>query len=282
MIYSIYADETLFLNTVINYFLFLSSLRLAHMPIRRRRALAAALLASLYALGALVPSLRLCYIFPLKCLFALLFAYLAAGRSRRVFLVWALFLAFSLLFGGAVTALTLLLHAATPLSFSGMVFLPASLRAAAVLSCGIYYFVALFFRTLLPVRSREIRPCEIVLNHKSVTFPLLSDTGAGVYDPASGLAIPIVSPSAVRPLFSEADFFLITSLSPPDAVVALKRNSVSFGLLPVTTAAKSALLLTFRADAVTVGNRTARGIPVAVASGELAPDGDFSGVIAPQ
>ena len=281
MVYTVYADETLFLNTIINYFLFLSSLRLARLPIRRARVLLSAFLASLYALLALLPALAFFYILPFKLLFALLFSLLAAGSGRRRLLVWALFLAFSLLYGGVVTAFTLVWHASMPLHYSGTVFVPASLRTAAVFSAGIYYFVALFFKNLLPARKSEVVSYEIALNGKSVSLQLLSDTGSALFDPVSGLSVPIVSKKALEPLFSPADFLLLSALSPTEAVTALHSSGAFFGLLPVTTASESALLLTFRADRLTRGGHSIPGALVAVAETDFAPGCGFAGVIAP-
>lgn len=281
MVYSLYADETVFLNTVINYFLYLASFRLLHLPLSRFRLWSAAFLSSLYALFALLPSLAPFYIAPAKLFFALLFSLIAYGFHRRVFSLWALFIALSLLFGGAVTALSLLYHASSPIGYSGVVFVPASLRAAAAIAAGVYFLASLLFQRLLSARGREICLCEVFYGGRHVSFPLLFDTGAGVYDPANGLAVPVVSREVLRPLFTEADFLLLSSLPPTDAVMALEKSGVPFGLLPVTTAAGSALLLTFRAERLTFGGQAEKRALVAFSEREFPPDGGFSGVIAP-
>ena len=279
MTYFIYADDTLFLNTVINYFLLLAALLLTRLPFRRIRVLLSAFLSSLYSLFALLPAYAPLYILPLRFAFAFLFVFLATGFHKRTIRAGVLFILLSLLFGGIVSALTLLSHSSSFLTLSHGVYLPATLRTAAVISALLYYVILRFFRLLLPPTEAAIR--QITLQNGSSEFPLslLVDTGSQLYDPIRNNPIPVVEKASLRGYFSESEYQILISHSPVEALALLSQSSHRFSLLPITTASGSMLLLTFRSYLKQGKNPRFSPSTIALSEGTISPGEGIDGVI---
>ncbi len=279
MTYTLYADEVLLLNTVIHYFLMLSSLLLARAEVRRFRILLSALLASVYSLFALLPSLGAFYILPVRILFLLLFSAVAAGIRRKTLRVAALFLFLTLLFGGAVLAFASLSEGRSPLYLARGTYVPVSLRAAAVLSSLLWYLVARLFRGVVPTKAGATRDAVVTLRGKSARLKLLIDTGSALRDPHSNRLTPIVDLAALSPVFSPEEERILREEPPDRAMLALRQAGISFRLFPVRTAAGEEMLLGFSADRVTLDGREKKGAAVALARKGFLPAEGFDGII---
>ena len=279
MTYTIYVDDTLFLNTVINYFLLLASLLLSRLSFRRIRVLAAAFTASLYSFFALLPSMAPLYIWPLRFLFALLFSLLAVGSHKRTLRAGILFIFLSFLFGGMVSAMTWLTHSSSFLTLSRGVYLPGTLRSAAVISAVLYYIILRFFRLLFPPKEAAIRNVTLANQHEEFSLALLLDTGSHLYDPIRNLPIPIVEKQALKHYFTQEEYSLLSTHHPAEVVTLLSDSPHHFGLLPITTAGGNQLLLTFRTNLRMEETASFHSATVALMEANMSSDNDFDGII---
>lgn len=279
MTYTLYADEVLLLNTVIHYFLMLSALLLARNEIRRWRILLSAVLASVYSLFALLPSLGFLYLIPMRILFLFFFSAVAAGINRRTVRTAALFLLLTLLFGGAVLSMAALTEGASPLFYARGAYVPVSLRAAAALSSLIWYLAARLFREVVPRRGGITHDAVIALRGKEARLKLLRDTGSSLRDPVHNRPTPVVDLKALSPVFSREEEQILREEPPDRAILALKGSGIAFRLFPVRTAAGEDLLLGFSADRVTLDGKVKKGLCVCLAKKGFLPAEGFDGVI---
>lgn len=279
MTYFIYADDTLFLNTVINYFLLLGTLLLTRLPVRRLRILLSAFLSSLYSLFALLPTYALFYILPLRFAFAFLFVFLATGFQKRAVRAGFLFIFLSLLFGGIISAMTWISHSSSFLTLSHGVYLPSTLRVAAVISALLYYVILRFFKLLLPPTEAAIRQITLQNGSSKFSLSLLVDTGSQLYDPIRNTPIPVVEKSSLRGYFTETEYQILISHSPVEALSLLSPSPHHFGLLPITTASGSILLLTFRSFLQQGEESRFSPSTIALSEGTISPREGIDGVI---
>jgi len=278
MEYSLYADEVVFLNTLINYFLLLSSLVLGRCPIRRLWVLLGAFLSAIYALFALFPSLSFLYFLPCKLLAALLAGMIACRFQVQYLRVGFFFVLTSLLFGGLITALVYLTHSASPLFISSGLYVPASLRWAAVLSSLLYYLILRLFTFALPKRQ-EVILCVFSPDGRVVKFRLFPDSGSGLMDPFRNRPCPVLSLEKLRFFFTDTEYSVLSSLPPEEALPVLKGSPRRFGLLPIQTAGGQALLLTFHMEKVILDKEPISDYLLALSVKGFSPQSGYDGII---
>lgn len=279
MSYTIYVDDTLFLNCTINYFLLLSSQLLSGIPFRRYRILLSSLFASLYSLFALLPALSSFYIIPFRFAAALLFSFFATGFCKRALRSGVLFILLSFLFGGMVSAFTWITHSSSILTLSRGVYLPSTLRVATVISVLLYYIILRFFKHLLPLQGAKTM--QITLQNEKGDYPLslLLDSGSRLYDVSRNTPIPVVAKESLKQYFTEEEYLIITSCLPVEAFQKLTGSPHHFGLIPIITAGGNQLLLTFRSRVRYEYGESFSPTLVAISEGSISPADGFDGVI---
>lgn len=246
----LYAD-TLFLS---NFVLNLLALSLAgavmHLPVRRSRLFLAAALGGAYAVAAILFSMPGSLHVLISILISALLVLVTYGKSGRLSLFFrtlALFYFSSLLLGGAIDALFALVEK----TLGAQVRSPFR-SADAVLALGFlaYLFLRFLSRLLGGGELPHSVSVRIEQDGRSVTLPLLVDSGCSLHDPLTGKGAILVSVSALR------------SVLPHDVLSSAERAAVSMPqerrsalrcrLLPMQGAGGEKLLLAFRPDEVSL------------------------------
>ena len=186
---------------------------------------------------------------------------------RRLF---AAFFAVSAAFAGAI-------YAAASLAGRQLrpgLYIPVSLRMLLLSFALCYASVSLLFRHVGRRAERRLHALEITHCGRTVSVRALADSGNELVEPLSGCRVAVVGASALAPLFDDPAF-----LTEPDLLAALKRGGTRFRLLPcMGVAARSALLLCFRPDAILVDGIPRTDLMVAVSPNQLSPDGEYQAI----
>lgn len=246
----LYAD-TLFLSNFVMNFLALSLTGgVMHIKYKKGRLLLSSLLGGIYAVLAVI------FAFPgglhitvgiLLSALLVLIAFGSTGGGAGLYLrAFALFYFSSVLLGGGVEALFSLLEEALGMRTD------AFLRPAdAILIIGfLAYFVlrgiSKFLGGGLP-HSVEVR---ITYGERSVSLPLLVDSGCSLSDPISGKGAILVSSSALRTVLPSA----VIAAAEGKRITMPKEHSHAgrCRLLPMKSVGGERLLLAFRPDRVTL------------------------------
>ena len=121
----IYIDSLFFLNLGVDYLLCLASARICGLYLRRRRYVLAALLGAAYSVAVYLPGLGFLASWPGKLAAAALMSLVAYGREKRPMRCYAVFLAVSAAFGGALWAMSISAGAGGSAPMPLAVFVPA-------------------------------------------------------------------------------------------------------------------------------------------------------------
>lgn len=260
----IYLDVLFFLNFLTDYLLCLCSGRLCGLTLKRKRYLLAALFGAVYALVAAMPRS-----FPLtrpiwKLAAGLVMAWIAFGGEARPLRGILTLLAVSAALGGAVYALTLT-NGNTP---------RISLRMLLVSFFLCYAFLRLLSRFRSRWDSQRKAHVRLSLADRESSFSALVDSGNSLSDPGTGLNVLVVSPLALRPVFT-CYAPLVEELSPVDLVEVSEKIPPLAGrlhLLPFRTLSGEGLLPVFRPDALWIDGTEQTDLLVAI-SPEARGDG---------
>lgn len=186
----VYADLTFLLNGGLNCLVLCCTMRLSGLPVRWIRVLAASALGGAYAVLAAIPIYGFLTAFLAKCMVSLLMASIAFGRGDFFFRRYLLFLAASCTLSGAsIGAAAILRRTESP----WVVLLVSGVFCAFVLA-------VVFHRSADPRQTAQILEATITCGEKSVTIPLLHDTGNTLRDPESGQTVCVVWKEALDPL----------------------------------------------------------------------------------
>jgi stage II sporulation protein GA (sporulation sigma-E factor processing peptidase) len=265
----IYADSLFALSVFTDYLLCLVTARFCSLRLRRGRYFAAAVLGGVYAVAVFLPGCAWMAHPLVELCAAGLMGLVAFGGEEKLFRCIAAFLAVSASFGGAAWAVALR-QGSRP---------APDIKMLIAVFLGSYALLTLLSLTRHR-RAREHRAAvTLTLSGRETAFTALEDSGNCLRDPATGSAVLLASPAALRPLFPGRAALLDTE----DPVELLTRAAEDeslrgrFRLLSCTGVAGPALLAAFRPDAVTVDGKTRDDLLVAV-SGAAVGDG-FKGVV---
>ena len=242
----VYADLTFLLNAVLNYLVLCCTAGLTGLPVRRLRPLAAASLGGLYAVLAAVPAGAFLAALPGKCAVSLLMVSIALGRERYFLRRYLLFLAASCTLSGAcVGSAAILRRTDSP----WVVFLVSALFCAFVLA-------VVFRRCADPGQAAEVLTATITCGERSVTVPLLRDTGNTLRDPDTGQVVCVVWERALEPLGKQR-----------------------YRKLPFQSLGQEAgELACFTCQSVTIGGEVWRDYPIGVSPHPLSAAGGYVGL----
>ena len=247
----LYADTLFLSNFVMNLLALSLSGAVMHLKYKRGRVLLASALGGIYAVLAVVlafPGFLHITVGVLLSALLVLISFGKAGRGGALFIrTFALFYFSSVLLGGGIEALFSLLEESFDVHQSGIVR-----PADAVLAIGFFAYFLLRFIThflgggALP-HSVTVR---ISYADRSVTLPLLVDSGCKLTDPITGRGGILVSASALRNVF------------PAEVLASAEKGGASLPtahhiagrcrLFPVVGVGGARLLLAFRADGVSL------------------------------
>lgn len=202
----IYVDILVFLNTVVNYFLILSTAAIAGREKRTGRILAAAFLGGIYALILLVPQLS----GPVLTITRIAAA-MVMTRVAFPFLSWRAFLfqcgllyLSGFLFGGLMVAIWFLAAPPNMIYANGVVYfhIPALVLVGCVLVC--YGLVWLFTHGRHPREQMQaIAQVQITWNGKEVSLMGMVDTGNHLTDPFSGKPVVLCRYQSVKEILPD-------------------------------------------------------------------------------
>lgn len=193
----IYIDRLFALNLILDYLLVLCSARLCGIRLRRGRYLLSALLGAFYAALSLLPELRFLSSAAVKLCAGALMALIAFGGEDKLWRCCLVFFAVSVLFGGAVWAISMQNGGR---SGSGL-YIPVSMPVL-VISFGLIYAVLSFvFRRSVKTADVCISQAHIEFMGRSIELRCLHDSGNSLFDPVSGSSVLIAPADALSPLF---------------------------------------------------------------------------------
>lgn len=255
----VYADSVFFLNTLMDYLLFLSTARLAGIPLRRWRYLAAALLGGVYAMACFFPHLGFLTQTPVKAAVGILLALISFGGEDRLLRLTVLLFAVSCAMAGCVLGLGLLSGGAVP-SANGIFYTDVSLRVLLIAATAAYLTLTVVFRAAAAhgVEGKLLQ-AELSLNGRTATFTALHDTGNSLRDPLSGEGVLVLSCGTIDALLPKEVHRLLTPdalRAPADILVPLRAAAPELAprLLPYQAVGiGSALLLAVRTDYIKIG-----------------------------
>lgn len=266
----VYADSVFFLNTLMDYLLFLSTARLAGIPLRRWRYGLAALLGGVYAVVCFLPQMCFLTQTPVKAAVGILLALISFGGEERLLRLTVLLFAVSCAMAGCVLGLGLLSGGAVP-SSNGIFYTDVSPRVLLIAATAAYLTMTVVFRASAAhgVAGKLLR-AELSLNGRTMAFTALHDTGNSLRDPVSGEGVLVLSCGMADGLFPKEVRPLLTAEAlgdPAGILMALRTAAPELAprLLPYQAVGTgSALLLAVRTDYIKIGGTVYPGAMAAL------------------
>lgn len=280
---TLYLDEVLALNTLINWGLLRMALTLTGQSVPAWRTWAAALLGGIYAMAAVVPSLSFLGSLPGLAAAFLAMAMLAFGLEDRALSSALWYLIVQLGFGGLVFAAAQLLRVPAFL-LGGRVYYPVSPRLLGMLLGGGMLLSRLLLRRFLRHGPGELETLELQLGPRRVVCAALVDTGNSLLDPLTGAAVPVVQGELAGRLLPDLPLDAAALSDPPELLRRLAGHAAEtrFRLLPYrAVGAAAGLLLGLRCDRVLRNGRPA-GTLVALSPTALSDGGIYKALVPPQ
>lgn len=274
----LYADTLFLSNFVMNLLALSLTGTVMHIKYKKGKLLLASSLGGVYAVLAVIlgfPGALHITVGILLSALLILIAFGGAGGKKLFLRSFALFYFSSVLLGGGIEALFSLLESAFGMRSHG-VFRPADV----VLVIGFlsYFLLRVVSRFLdgggLP-NSVNVR---IAYEERSVTLPLLTDSGCRLTDPISGKGAILVCASALRGVLPAE----LLSSAEGKRIAMPKKHSLASKcrLLPMVSVGGEQLLLAFRPDAVTlVQDGGTLDVWVALYTGDAARFGGCRGLL---
>lgn len=241
--------DTLFLSNFVMNFLALSLTGwITHVACKKSRLFLSAFLGGVYAALAVLCSFPGALHVTVGLLLSALLVLIAFGKSRHLGLflrTFAVFYFSSLLLGGGIEALFSLLEESLGMR-SNFIFRPAD----AVLALGFAVYFILRFLTRFLSAGGLPRSVNVSISHggRSVSLPLLVDSGCFLSDPVTGKGALLVSLSALRTVLPREVIEAAEgrNVRMPESFSLARRSR----LLPMKGAGGERLLLAFRPDEV--------------------------------
>ena len=277
---TLYLDEVLVLNTLINWGLLRLALTLTGQPVPRWRAWAAALLGGVYAMAAVVPSLAVLSSLPGQLTVFLAMSMIAFGLEDTALRSALWYLGVQLGFGGLVFAAALLLR--LPAFFlGGRLYYPVSPQLLGILLGGGLLLARLLLHRCFRHGPRELETLELRLGPRRAVCAALVDTGNSLCDPLTGAAVPVVQWELADRLLPELGLSTEALSDPPVLLSRLSGSEAAarLRLLPYQTVGEaSGLLLALRCDRV-LRNGQPAGALVALSPTPLSDGGVYKALV---
>lgn len=271
----IYIDSVFLLNTVMDYLLCLLAARLAGIPLRRGRYLAAALAGGLYAVAIFLPGCAFLSALPVKVSAGILMALIAYGGEQQLLRLTLLLFALSCGMAGGVLALGLLANTAVPM-VNGVFYTDINGKVLWITAAAAYALLTLVFRASAKHGVHgELLSVRVSILGNVAAFTALWDNGNSLRDPADGSPVLVLAPSVLRGCLPNRIRVQLTAeklQSPVEGMELLVREAPELHprLLPYhAVGTASGLLLGIRTDWVEIGNERCQGGIAALSPTEL-------------
>lgn len=277
---TIYVDELVLINLVINYILLLITAKICAAPTKRLRLLAAAAIGALYAVAVVMPFGTFLTNPFVKLTVGVLMVLSAFGGQNRIIRLSLVFIAISAAFGGAVTAVALMGGG----SLYGLLT-PVSLRVLLLTFAVSYLVLVLVFKRA--ARSKSGGVVKLTLKHagREVDLMALRDTGNALVDPLTGHPVIVAGVGDIRELFPQAIRKIIADFKVEDAAgvieaLAEKDKSIRFRLVPYSAVGvPGGMLLAFRPDEIIINGEKKTGMLLALSPNSVSDSGTYSALL---
>ena len=234
----VYLDSVFLFNALLDYLLFLSTARLAGIPLRRRRYLLCGVLGGLYAAAVFLPGGGFLTETLVKAGVGLLLALIAFGRETHFLRLTLLTVAIACALAGTVLALGLLAGQHIP-NARGIFYTNVNGKTLLLSASGVYLLLTVIFRAAAAHGIRgECLPVTVCLLGQTVALTALLDTGNSLRDTAGE---PVLTAELSRfPQLAAA----IQHRPPAETLPMLRQRFPKLRpqLLPMRTAAGGGLL----------------------------------------
>ena len=259
----VYLDSVFLFNALLDYLLFLSTARLAGIPLRRRRYLLSGVLGGLYAAAVFLPGGGFLTETLVKAGVGLLLALIAFGRETHFLRLTLLTVAIAC--AGTVLALGLLAGQHIP-NARGIFYTNVNGKTLLLSASGVYLLLTVIFRTAAAHGIRgECLPVTVCLLGQTVALTALLDTGNSLRDTAGE---PVLTAELSR--FPQLAA-VIQHRSSAEALPILRQRFPKLRpqLLPVRTAAGGGLLVSVSSDWTEIGGVRYPNLRIALTDTEL-------------
>ena len=249
----VYLDSVFLFNALLDYLLFVSTARLAGIPLRRRRYLLCGVLGGLYAAAVFLPG------------GGLLLALIAFGRETHFLRLTLLTVAIACALAGTVLALGLLAGQHIP-NARGIFYTNVNGKTLLLSASGVYLLLTVIFRAAAAHGIRgECLPVTVCLLGQTVALTALLDTGNSLRDTAGE---PVLTAELSR--FPQLAA-VIQHRSPAEALPILRQRFPKLRpqLLPMRTAAGGGLLVSVSSDWTEIGGVCYPNLRIALTDTEL-------------
>ena len=251
----VYLDSVFLFNALLDYLLFLSTARLAGIPLRRRRYLLCGVLGGLYAAAVFLPGGGFLTETLVKAGVGLLLALIAFGRETHFLRLTLLTVAIACALAGTVLALGLLAGQHIP-NARGIFYTNVNGKTLLLSASGVYLLLTVIFRAAAAHGIRgECLPVTVCLLGQTVALTALLDTGNSLRDTAGE---PVLTAELSR--FPQLAA-VIQHRSPAEALPLLRQR--------FPTAAGGGLLVSVSSDWTEIGGVCYPNLRIALTDTEL-------------
>ena len=279
---TVYADVLVALNTLLTYIIIIGSRVLCGMPSNKWRVAIASFFGGLSSLVIFYDGASVAFSAIYKIITASVIILVAfVPHSIKVFFKgFFAFLGISLLFGGAVYCIEIMLKPHNVIYTNGTVYFDMSISylVGCVLSV---YGVFLIGDYLIKKQSARQGKCllEITYNHKVTEVTAFIDTGNSLTDGVSARPVIVAELKAVSPLLTRDELLFFKNESYENMPKDLNKK---IRLIPCNTVAGDGLLKGFVPDCVKIknpqGSSPAPPCVVAVTARQLSA-GDYTALV---
>lgn len=264
----IYIDRLFALNLILDYLLVLCTARLCGVRLRRVKYLLSAVFGAGYAALSLLPQLSFLSLAPIKFISGAIMALIAYGGEEKLWRCCLVFFAVSVLFGGAVWAISMQNGG----SIGSTLYLPVSMPVLVISFALIYAVLSFLFRRSIKSADISVSDVEITFLGHAVNLKCLHDSGNALYDPITGSGVLIAGSDKLAPLFPNCKKELKSS-----DCMQLLQNAYCAGrlrLIPYSAVGtRGGMLPVFRPDEVRIDGALRDDIVVAISPTPVGGDG---------
>ena len=269
------------INFIINYLILFTSGHISAHYIRRTRLFLAATIGALYAFSVFFPSVSFFTSFPVKVLVSCIMILISFGY-RNIIKNTLLFFVISLVFGGAVFAVTLLgFHNLCEIRY-GIYYIHLSAPTLLLISLISYILLSVIFRCGAARTDRKLSTVTIYSEEKNITVTALHDTGNSLRAPSSNANIIISDYTTIRKILPESIIKIMDCTLPENFPLLLDRliELGKFNLVPYQTIESGfSLMLTYRPECVLLDGKKLPGALIGFSRQRISNDGSYSAII---
>lgn len=275
----LYLDLAFALNALTDMLALYVTARFAGQAIRWRRAIPASIVGGVYGVICSFPSLSGVRSFPVQILVAILMVLHVFKRKELLLRLSLLFFLLSCTLGGACMAFARFISE----QGSGELLKILDWKAFLLVGAICWFLLSVTFRsTSQHIVSGQISSCSIQYSGRIVQVNALLDTGHTLFDPFSGAPVLTIWGDAIRELWSEKEWNILSQIEGTGSLACLEELSEivpgKFFPLPYQSVGiRRGVLLCFRPDEVVIDGVRSDSVVVALSP---TPVSDGNGYVA--